>query len=442
MNNAITKEFNFGSLMKFALPTVIMMIFTSLYTIVDGIFVSRFVGTDALSAVNVAFPLINVVLAVAIMLATGGSAIIARKIGEGNIKSAREGLSLIVIAGFVGAAVIGTLGLIFLDPIVRFLGADESMFEYCRTYLGIMLIFAPASALQMLFQSFFVTAGRPGLGLFLTVFAGVVNAIFDYILIVPVGMGIAGAALATGLGYMIPAIAGIVFFLKKKGTLYFARPRLDWRMLGHSCSNGSSEMVSNLSSGVVTFLFNRVMLRLLGSDGVAAMTIVLYAQFMLTALYIGFSFGVAPVISYNHGSGNVAQIKRVFKICMTFVLGSSAVVFILALLSASTVVQVFSPRGTAVYDIALHGFLLFSVSYLFSGLNIFASAMFTAFSNGKISATISFLRTFVFIVLGLLLLPLVLPVDGVWLAVPFAELVTLVMSVVFIVKCRGVYHYG
>ena len=442
MNHTIAREFHFFSLLKFALPTMIMMVFMSLYTIVDGIFVSRFVGTNALSATNIVYPAINLVIGLAVMLATGGSAEIARKMGEGKLEEAKRNFSLVVLTGVVLGIIIAVVGLVFISPICYALGATGQLIGDCRDYLSILLLFAPASILQMLFQTFFVTAGKPMIGLALTISAGVTNMVFDYIFIVPFGMGVTGAALATAMGYLIPAVCGVLYCVSHKNALHFSKPKFEIRLLVKSCSNGSSEMVSNVSSAVITFLFNIIMIRLLGEDGVAAITIVLYAQFLLTALYLGFSMGVAPVISYHYGSDNRDQLRLIFKYCLVFVTTSSLLVYLLALLSNTTIVGIFSPKGSEVYRIAVRGFFLFAFTYLFSGTNLYASSMFTAFSNGKVSAAISFLRTFVFIILGLLALPQLLGVDGVWLAVPIAEFLTVLISVFFFVRYRKQYHYG
>lgn len=441
MNHAIAREFHFFSLLKFSLPTIIMMIFMSLYTIVDGIFISRFVGTDALSATNIVYPVVNIMIGLAVMLATGGSAIVARQMGEGRLVEAKQNFSFVVLTGVAVGIVISAVSIIFLEPICYALGSSEKLIGYCKDYLGIMMLFAPVSILQMLFNTFFVTAGKPALGLTLTVFAGLFNAVFDYVLIVPAQMGIKGAAYATAIGYCIPAVFGLAYFFFSKNPLRFCLPKFRGKILVQSCLNGSSEMVTNLSSGIITFLFNIIMMRYLGENGVAAITIVLYGQFLLTALFLGFSMGVAPVFSYNYGSQNHAQMKRLFKICMWFVSVCSLLVFACSILFASPLVSVFSPAGTPVYDIAVNGFVLFSFSYLFAGVNMFSSALFTALSNGFVSAAISFLRTFVFIVLGIFILPLVLEVNGVWLAVPFAELLTLAVSCYFLKKKSSVYHY-
>ncbi|WP_294552193.1 MATE family efflux transporter [uncultured Pseudoflavonifractor sp.] len=428
MENRLDREFRFFSLLRFALPSVVMMIFTSLYSIVDGMFVSRFVGEDALAALNIVFPVMSLTMAAGVMLATGGSAIVARRMGSGEEQSALEGFSLLTAVGAAVGAVFSVLGLAAVEPICRLLGGEGALMAYCVPYLRIIMLFGPMSILQLMFQSFFVTAGRPGLGLGLTVAAGVANMVLDYVFIVPVGMGVAGAALATVVGYCIPAVAGLAFFALRRQGLRFTRPKWDGRMLAGACFNGSSEMVSNLSSAVVTLLFNLTMLELLGPPGVSAITIVLYAQFLLTALYIGFSIGVAPVFSFNYGADNRKRLRSLFRSCLIFIAGSSVVLLLVALFIADGVVTVFSPRGSEVYDLAVHGFRLFAPMILFTGLNIFASALFTALSNGPVSALLSFLRTFGFLTAGLLLLPRLLGVDGVWLAVPVAELLSFGVS--------------
>lgn len=431
MENRLDRDFSFFSLLRFALPSVVMMIFTSLYSIVDGMFVSRFVGEDALAALNIVFPAMCLTMAVGIMLATGGSAIVARRMGAGEEQSALEGFSLLIAVSVAAGVVFALLGVTAAEPICRLLGGEGELLAYCVPYLRIIMLFGPMYMLQFMFQSFFVTAGRPGLGLGLTVAAGVANIVLDYVFIVPLNLGVAGAALATVTGYCIPAVAGLVFFALRRQGLRFAKPRWDGRMLGNACFNGSSEMVSNLSSAVVTLLFNLTMLELLGPPGVSAITIVLYAQFLLTALYIGFSIGVAPVFSFNYGADNRPRLRSLFRSCMLFVGVSSAVLLLVSLFIADGVVTVFSPRGSEVYGLAVHGFRLFAPMILFSGVNIFASALFTALSNGPVSALLSFLRTFGFLTAGLLLLPRVLEVDGVWLAVPVAELLSFGVSLWF-----------
>lgn len=441
MSNSIAKDFKFFSLLRFALPTMVMMIFMSLYSIVDGIFISRLLGTNALSAANIVYPVISIVFAVGIMLSTGGSALIAKKLGEGKEREAREDFSFLTLVSFLFGIAILLIGNIFIEPIVRALGSTDALLPYCVDYLSVSLLLAPAAMLQMMFQTFFVTAGKPLIGLMLTISGGVANMILDYLFMGPFNMGISGAALATGIGELIPAVIGLFYFLFTRHSLYLTKPVVRFQVLKESCFNGSSEMVTNLSTAVVTYLFNITMLKFLGEPGVAAITIVLYGQFLFNALYMGFSMGVAPVISYNHGSQNLPLLKRIFKICIGFISISSILITIMALVSSPVIVEIFTPIGSATYDIAKTGFFLFSINYIFAGINIYSSSMFTAFSDGKISALISFVRTFVLIVLNILLLPYLIGVNGVWLAVPAAEFMTLFLSVYLFYKKRDVYHY-
>lgn len=430
--NPLAQKFTAVSLLKFAFPTMITMLFMGLYTIGDTIFVSRFVNTDALSAINMVTPVINIIVGLGTMLATGGSAVIARKMGEGKEREASQDFALIVFCGAALGIWIAVTGVLCMDEIIRGLGAGERLFPYCREYLMILLLFTPASILQVLFQNLIVTAGRPGFGMALSLGAGAANVVLDYIFMVPFGMGIRGSALGTGMGYFIQAAAGMGFFLWGKGNLRFERPVFRPGVLLESCANGCSELVSQAAAAVTTFLFNGVMMRLLGEDGVAAVTILIYTQFLLTAWYIGFSMGVAPVISYHFGGQNEEELKRIFHICLRFIAASSVLVFSASMAAGSWLAGIFSPVGTAVYRIARDGFLIFPFSFLFCGWNIFASSAFTALSNGKISAVISFLRTFGLIALLLLVLPEVMGVTGVWLAVPAAEFVTMLVSARFL----------
>lgn len=430
MDNKLAKQYHFWSLFKFSFPTIVMMVFMSLYSIVDGIFVSRLVGTDALSAVNIVYPLLCVVMAISIMLGTGGSAIVARKMGEGDAKQAREDFSMIVAVGVILGLAVTLLGFLLIEPLLKFLGANGEIMGLCREYAQPLLWFVIPAMLQMLFQMFFVTAGKPGLGLVVTVLGGLANIVLDYLFIAQMGWGIAGAAVATGIGCAIPGLFGLIWFLfARTDTLYLVRPVWRGNVLLHTVLNGSSELVTNLSSAVITLLFNVIMMRYLGVDGVAAITIVLYAEFLLTAVYLGYSSGIAPIISYNHGEGNTQQLKRIFNISMWFLLACAVFTCAVAILFAEQMVAIFTPRETAVFTLAVHGYYLYAISYLFKGVNIYASSMFTALSDGKTSAWLSFMRTFVFIVLGMLLLPRFLGPDGIWLAVPFAELLSLILSV-------------
>lgn len=442
MSNSIAKDFKFFSLLRFAFPTMVMMVFMSLYTIIDGIFVSRLVGTNALSALNIAYPAISLVIAIGVMFATGGSAIIAKKLGEKKDKEARSDFSTLILTGIILGILFLVIGSLFSEPIVRLLGATDALTKDAVDYLVMSLYFAPACILQLLFQSFFVTAGKPNFGLLLTITGGIANIVLDYVFMGPLKVGVTGAALATGIGQLLPAFFGLLYFLfVRSGSLYLVKPHFYMTLLTESSLNGSSEMVTNLSNAIITYLFNIVMLKFLGEPGVAAITIVLYGQFLFNALYMGYSMGVAPVISYNHGRNHLPLLRRIFKICIGFISVSSLLITGFALISSPVIVEIFTPRSSETYEIAKNGFFLFSINYIFAGINIFASSMFTAFSNGKVSAIISFVRTFGMIVVNILLLPKFIGVNGIWLAIPVAEFLTMFLSVYYFYKMRKIYHY-
>ncbi|WP_367925603.1 MATE family efflux transporter [uncultured Ruthenibacterium sp.] len=432
-----------GYLLRFTIPTMVMLIFNSFYTMVDGAFVSNFVGTGALSATNIVYPALNLVFAVGIMLATGGSAIVGRQLGEGKGQQARENFSLVVSAGTVLGFVIAVLGVVFASPLVRMLGANDAIYSYCYDYLIYMSVFSPCAVLQMLFQYLFVTAGRPNLGLVSTVAGGVANIVLDYVFIVPMQMGIKGAALATGVGFTIPAVTGLIYFsIARKESLHFTKPVFRGKILVEACTNGSSEMVTNLAIAVTTFLFNVEMMRWLGEDGVAAITIVFYADFLFVAMFLGYTSGVAPLFSYNYGAGNHERLQRLFRLSLLFIGIGSVAAYAASMLFSGPVVALFADGQSSVYSIALHGMRLYALSFLLKGVNIFSSGLFTALSNGKVSAFLSFLRTFGFLVLCIFLLPKLWGVNGIWLAIPVAEILSLAVSGWCLFRFRSVYHYA
>ena len=427
MSTSLNQHFTPWALLKFAFPSIIMMIFMSLYTIVDGIFISRFLGSNALSSLNIVFPVINVVIAIATMLGTGGNAIISKYLGEGRDRDARECLTQFTVIGLAISLLLLVLTQIFLTPLCRILGSTDVLLADCRAYLSVSLLFAPACMLQTLFQSYLVTAGMPALGLFLTIGAGILNAILDYVLILVFPMGIAGAAIATGIGQSIPAVAGLFYFLLSRKGLYFTRFRLHPKELFMACYNGSSEMVTQLSNAVITFLFNLIMLELAGENGVAAITILLYGQFLFNGFYLGFSIGISPIVGFQYGAGNRKQLRSIYRTSFLFVLASSVALTVIAIISSTPLVSVFT-RDPETFTLADAGFRIFAFNFLFSGFNIASSGFFTALSNGRVSAIISFLRTLVFIVLSLLTLPRFFGITGAWLAIPVAEFLTLMLA--------------
>ena len=439
MDNSLGRKVTFFSLIKYTLPTIIMMVFFALYTIIDGIFVSQFVGANALSSINIIFPVVNIILGLGTMLATGGSAIVAKLMGEGKNKEAKEGFTLLIITLIVLGVSFGIIGLIFIKPIIYALGATEVLYSYCYSYLYIMLIFAPVTMLKVFFDYFLITAGQPRLGLVSAVFGGVTNIILDYVFIVPLGMGIKGAALATCIGYSLPCIIGVTYFFNRENILHFEKTKFDFKLIINSSSNGFSEMVTQISSAVTTFLYNIVMLKYLGEDGVASITIVLYAHLLLASAYMGFTSGVSPRISYNYGKKDKINLKKIMKYSYIFIGILSVISFAVSIVFSSQLVSIFSGKGNELYDITIHGFKLFSITFLICGVNIFTSGMFTAFSNGKVSAILSVLRTFIFFIAGIGILPIFLGVNGVWLVVPCAELLSVIVSFIYVCKYKKVY---
>lgn len=435
-DSSLNREWSAGPLLRFALPTVAMMLFMGLYTIVDTIFVARFVSTDALSAINIVCPVLNVAVGLGTMLAAGGNAIVSRKMGAGKNQEAREDFTLLILTGAGSSAALLLAGTVWITPILTALGASERLLPYCKNYLGVLLLFLPANVLQTLFSNLFVTAGQPGLGFGLAVLSGAANILLDYLLIALCNLGIAGAALGTGVGYLIPAAAGLVYFAGSKGTLSFTRPKWKWPVIRESCVNGSSEMVSQLAAAVTTFLFNRTMMALAGEDGVAAVTILIYSQFLLNTVFIGYAMGVAPVVGFQHGSGNDAGQKKVFAVSMRLIGTASGLIFLLSRFGGPFIARLFAGQAPEVRRLAADGFSVFSYSFLFCGLNIYTSAMFTALSNGRVSAVLSFLRTFGLLAGGIVLLPRLWGVTGVWLAVPAAEGIMLVVSALCLTNYR------
>ena len=439
IDQGLERKITVPSILKFALPSMVMMVVMSLYTVVDGMFVSRLVGTDAFSAVNIVYPLLSFVIALGTMFGTGITAIVSRKLGEGKQREANENVTFITLFAVGLGIVITVLSFIFLERLIYMLGADEDIYAYCYAYAFPLLFFQPANILQLEFQSLFVANGKPHIGLTVTVAGGLANVILDYVFIGVFHMGIAGAAVATGIGYCIPAFFSVFYFtFNRKAQLHFVKPKADWRVLLTSMTNGSSEMVSNLSGSITTFLFNIIMMRLVGNEGVAAISILLYLDFVLIAISLGYSMGVAPLFSYNYGGGNVAKLRKLYKISIGFCMGVGAVMTVGTLLFSGNLAAVFARRGSQVYELATAGLLVYAFGYLFKGFNIFSSAMF---GDGKVSAVLSFMRTLVFLVIFLIGFSVLFGVSGVWSASVAAELMAFALSVFYTVKKRSVYHY-
>ena len=439
--DALGREFGRWSLLRFALPTLLMSVCSSFYTIVDGFFIARYVGTMALSGLNMFWPVWSVEYGVVSMLVMGGSAMIAKNMGEGRYRLARArftGLALLLLALGVAVAAAGN---VWGVEIMRALGASDLQLPYAVDYARVHFSFGPCLFLQAAANVFFVTAGRPGLGLVSSIAAGVLNMGLDYVFIVLLGMGITGASLATGIGWVVPTVVMLVVFSRRRGTLFFARPRLGWRALWGMCSNGVSEMVTQLAVFVNGVLFNISFMRYAGEAGVAALAVVFFFEYLFTAVYFGYTTGVSPIISYKYGRADHRQLRMVTRWNLQTLVVLATLAYAVSMLTLPYTLPVFLDRNTEVYALTENGFVLYAVSFLLAEVGIYISAHFTALSNGPVSAVISGMRSFVFMVGSILLLPLALGIDGLWLAVPVAELLGGLLAVYCFLRLRRRYGY-
>lgn len=430
------------NILRFAFPTIVMTVFNTFYTMVDGLFVSNLIGTEALSAVNLTAPAIGLITAVSGMLATGGSAVVMRKMGEKRIDEARQDFTLLILTNVAVGAVMMALGYALMDSLLEAMGLSPAVLKYCRDYLSIYLIFTIPILLMYNFSLYLIAADRPKLSLFCTVAGGVANMVLDYVFIALADMGIRGAAAATGLGYSITALVGFFVFRRKDSMLHFQKPVFRGKTLFHASANGISELATSLVSGITTLLFNLAMLKYIGEDGVAAITIIMYVLMFVSALFIGYSYGVAPMISYYHGEQNREKLKRLVGFSIRFIVGVSILCTVVSILASVPLVSIFTRPGSPVYALAVTGNRLCSIALLFVGLNVFASGMFTALSNGVVSAVLAFSRSFLFTAACIQLLPLLMGgITGVWLATPAAELLGVLMAVMLLLKYRKRYGY-
>lgn len=434
-------EVSFRWLILFALPTIFSSIFENIYSTIDGIFIARFVDTDALSAINIVMPMIGLSLALGMMFGTGGNALVAKKIGMGRLEEAREDFSLLIAVAFGFYIVLAALCFVFLDPLCRFLGSDEALLHYCREYMIPVLIMLPFAAFGMVFHLSFITVGKAGLGAFLAVLGGVLNIVLDWLFITVFHWGLAGAAIATSIGYAVQSLVGAVWFcVNRKQVLYIVRPKWRSKSIVDSCINGSSEMVSVLAFSVITILFNRILMDIGGSDGVASLTIIWYAQGLFGGLFRGYISGISSVVSYNLGKGDKLRLSKAFRISVWTLLGTSAVVTAISYIFGGAVVDFFAKGNAHVAQVALHGFRIVAISFAMMAFNVFTSGWFTALNDGKTSAILSFCRTMLFMVVPVLILPKFFEMDGVWMALTVGELLSLVMAVFYFIKYRDMWR--
>lgn len=442
MKIQLSDHFNYRKLLRFVLPSIAMMIFTSIYGVVDGFFVSNFVGETPFKAVNFIYPFIMVLGSFGFMFGTGGSALISKTLGEGRQDKANRLFSMLTLISALTGVVIGTLGIFFVKPLAKALGAEGELLENSVLYARIILAAMPAFMLQQEFQSFFITAERPKMGFFVTLAAGGANMLLDFLFIAVFDWGLVGAALATAASQVVGGVVPIVYFLRpNKSLLRLGKLNFDGKALIKTCTNGSSELLSNVSMSLVGLLYNAQLMRYVGDDGIAAYGVMMYVGWIFVSIFVGFSIGTAPLIGYNYGAQNKAELKNLFRKCLVVTGVLSLSMFVLGETLARPLSLIFVSYNERILEMTVRGFHIFSFQFLFCGLAIFGSGFFTALNNGLISAIISFLRTLVFQIGAVLLLPLVFELDGIWASVIVAEAAAAILSIVFIIINKKKYGY-
>lgn len=442
MRIQISESFSYRKLIRFTIPAITMMIFTSIYSVVDGIFVSNFVGSAPFAALNLIFPAVMMLGAVGFMIGTGGSALVAKTLGEGKSDQANRYFSMLILCVVISGLALTVLGLLTVRRVAMLLGATGTMLEDCVLYGGILLFGNVAFMLQNSFQSFLVVAERPQLGLGISILAGVTNMVSDFLLIYVFRLGLAGAAWATVLSQVVGGIVPLIFFLCKNSTpLRLVQCRFDGRALWKSCMNGSSEMLTNLSMSLVNMLYNMQLMKYAGSDGVAAYGIIMYISFVFVATFLGYSIGVSPIVSYHYGAGHKGELKSLFQKSLVLVIVSSVVLTGVAEGLSGVLAGIFVSYDKELLAMTTTAIRLYGISFLVNGINIFGSAFFTALNNGAVSALISFLRTLLFQVATILIMPLIWGLNGIWLAIVAAEFLALVVTAVCFAVNRKKYQY-
>ena len=444
MKIQLSEHFPYNKLLRFVFPSIVMMVFTSIYSVVDGLFVSNFVGKTALASINLILPFLMGLSALGFMIGTGGSAIVAKTLGEGDPKRANSYFSMLVYVTAIGGIILALLGMLLVPSVASFLGAEGELLSNCILYGRISFISMPAFMLQNVFQSFFVTAEKPKLGLAVIITAGVTNMILDLLFVGILGFGLAGAAVATVCGEMIGGLFPVFYFSRKNSSLLrLGKTQFNGRILMQTCVNGSSELMTNLSSSIVNSLYNIQLMKFAGENGVAAYAAIMYVNFIFIAIFLGYSIGSAPIISYHYGAGNHGELKNLYKKSLQLVGSWGILLFVLAQLLATPLAKLFVGYDSTLLAMTQTGFRIYSLVYIINGFNIFGSSFFTALSNGVVSAVISFLRTLVFQIGAVLILPIVFGgINGIWSSVTVAELLTLCITITFFVRQRRKYHYA
>ena len=442
MKIQLSEHFTYSKLLRFTFPSIIMMIFTSIYSVIDGLFVSNFAGKTALAAINIIYPFIMAVGALGFMMGTGGSALVGRLLGEGEKEKANKTFSLIVYTTAIAGILLSALAFLLVPTVSRLFGASEQLLDYCILYGRICFLSMPCFMLQNVFQCFFITAEKPRLGLDVVLSAGITNMVLDFLFVAVFGLGLKGAAIATVCGEIIGGLVPILYFAGRNHSLLrLGRTSFDAGSILKTCTNGSSELMTELSSSVVTVLYNTQLMKIAGENGVAAYSTIMYVNFIFVAIFLGYSLGSAPIISFHYGAGNHDELKNMRKKSLRLIAVWGIGMTIISHIFALPFARFFVGYDSELLAMTIHGFRIYAFVYLLDGFNIFGSSFFTALNNGMVSATISFLRTLVFEVICILLLPVYFGIDGIWSAVLVAEALALCVTSFFLITKRSRYHY-
>ena len=438
----LSDHFTYRKLFRFTLPSIVMMVFTSIYGVVDGYFISNYAGKTAFASVNLVMPFIMILGGMGFMIGTGGTALVSVVLGQKDHERANRYFSMMIYLTVIMGVILSVLGFTFMKSIAVLLGATEEMLADCVLYGRIVISFTTAFMLQNVFQSFLIAAEKPKFGLVVTVIAGATNMVLDWLFVGVFGWGVAGAAAATGLSQCAGGLVPLIYFLlPNKSLLRLTRTKLELIPLLKACGNGSSELMSNISSSIVSMIYNFQLLKYIGENGVSAFGVLMYVQFIFVAIFIGYSIGCAPVVSYHYGAGNSPEVKNMLKKSMLLMGTLGVLLSALAFCLAEPLAKIFVGYDAELHALTSHAFRLFSFSFLLAGFNIYCSSFFTALNNGAISAAVSFLRTLVFQTSAVLILPLILDVDGIWLSNAFAEIFAFAISAIFLIAKRKKYHY-
>ena len=442
MQIQLSDHFTYKKLLRFAVSPIMMMIFTSIYGVVDGLFVSNFVGKVPFAAINLIMPFTMILGGMGFMVGTGGSALVAKTLGEGDRPAANRYFTMMVLFTLLLGAGLSVFGIAAMPRAARLLGATDAMMEDCVVYGRVVVAFTAAFMLQNVFQTFLSTAEKPKLGLFYTVAAGVANMALDALFIAVFRWGVAGAALATGISQLVGGVLPLFYFLRPNSSLLrLTKTRLELRILLKACGNGSSELMSNISGSVVGMLYNYQLLRFAGEDGVAVYGVLMYVSFIFVAAFIGYTVASTPIVGYHHGAGNHPELKSLLKKSVVLMLSAGVLMMVLSQVLARPLANVFVGYDQELSQMTQHAFMVFSGSFLLAGFNIFVSSFFTALNNGAISAAISFLRSLVFQIICVLALPALLGLDGIWWSVAVADVFACAISIIFLFAKRKKYHY-